>query len=253
MRTVVDAERAGCSYWTDTWRHRELLRFLVLRDLTVHYKQTVIGIAWALLRPMLTIAVFTVFGALFETGTQGLPRVMLVTPAALLWQLFSSSVSDASNSLIANTNLVTKVFFPRFIVPVSSIVACLVDFVVGLIILVAVMSWYGYVPKETVLSLPLFVLLVIMSSTGAGLLLAALIVRYRDFRYLIPVFLQLGLYVSPIAFSSATVQASTRLPQPVKIAYFLNYFKKYRISFFEMPFYFLTHTLNIFTWQLLLC
>ena len=221
-QTVIEAGDGAGAYWKDLWNYRSLLRFLVRRDLTVHYRQTVIGVAWALLRPLLTIAVFSVFGAVFQTGTEGLPRVLLVAPAALLWQLFSSSVTDASNSLIANANLITKVYFPRSIVPLSSVVVCLVDFLVALSILAVLMFWYGYVPGATVLLVPIFVLLALMSALGAGLLLSALNVKYRDFRYIVPFMVQLGLYVSPVAFSSSAIRASTRVPPILKALYFLN-------------------------------
>ena len=217
-QTVIEAGDGAGAYWKDLWNYRSLLRFLVRRDLTVHYRQTVIGVAWALLRPLLTIAVFSVFGAVFQTGTEGLPRVLLVAPAALLWQLFSSSVTDASNSLIANANLITKVYFPRSIVPLSSVVVCLVDFLVALSILAVLMFWYGYVPGATVLLVPIFVLLALMSALGAGLLLSALNVKYRDFRYIVPFMVQLGLYVSPVAFSSSAIRATLRLSSPVWLA-----------------------------------
>lgn len=222
QRTIIEAGGNPAGYWKDLWNYRGLFRFLAWRDLLVRYKQTVIGIAWAVIRPLLTIGVFTAFGAIFDTDTGLVPRVLLVTAATLPWTLFSSALSEASNSLIANSNLVTKVYFPRLIVPLSSIMVCLVDFLIAFVILIGLMIYYGQVPGLHVFALPAFLLLALLSATGGGLLLSALNVKYRDFRYVVPFIVQLGLFVSPIAFSSSEIYASQKLPEIVKWLYSLN-------------------------------
>ncbi len=222
QRTIIEATGNGSGYWKDLWNYRGLFRFLAWRDLLVRYKQTVIGIAWAVIRPLLTIGVFTFFGAMFDTDTGITPRVLLVTAATLPWTLFSSALSEASNSLIANSNLVTKVYFPRLIVPLSSIIVCLVDFLIAFVILIALMFYYGAMPGPEIFALPAFLLLALLSATGGGLLLSALNVKYRDFRYVVPFIVQLGLFVSPIAFSSADVYSSDKIPEVLKWLYSLN-------------------------------
>ncbi|MFN8713366.1 MAG: ABC transporter permease [Bacteroidota bacterium] len=222
QRTIIEAGGNPAGYWKDLWNYRGLFRFLAWRDLLVRYKQTVIGIAWAVIRPLLTIGVFTFFGAMFDTATGIVPRVLLVTAATLPWTLFASSLSEASNSLIANSNLVTKVYFPRLIVPLSSIIVCLVDFLIAFVILIALMFYYGVMPGAEIFALPAFLLLAILSATGGGLLLSALNVKYRDFRYVVPFIVQLGLFVSPIAFSSADVYSSDKIPEALKWLYSLN-------------------------------
>ncbi|MGL5888667.1 MAG: ABC transporter permease, partial [Bacteroidia bacterium] len=222
QRTIIEAGGNPAGYWKDLWNYRGLFRFLAWRDLLVRYKQTVIGIAWALIRPLLTIGVFTFFGAMFDTATGVVPRVLLVTAATLPWTLFSSALSEASNSLIANSNLVTKVYFPRLIVPLSSIIVCLVDFLIAFVILIALMIYYGQLPGVQIFALPAFLLLAILSATGGGLLLSALNVKYRDFRYVVPFIVQLGLFISPIAFSTSEIYASDKLPEVIKWMYSLN-------------------------------
>lgn len=222
QRTLIEATGNGSGYWKDLWNYRGLFRFLAWRDLLVRYKQTVIGVAWAVIRPLLTIAVFTFFGAMFDTDTYSTPRVLLVTAATLPWTLFAAALGEASNSLIANSNLITKVYFPRLIVPLSSVIVCLVDFAIAFVLLIVLMLYYGVVPGPQVFALPLFLLLALLSATGAGLLLAALNVKYRDFRYVVPFIIQLGLFVSPIAFSSADIYASTKVPEVLKWCYSLN-------------------------------
>lgn len=222
QRTIIEATGNGSGYWKDLWNYRGLFRFLAWRDLLVRYKQTVIGIAWAVIRPLLTIGVFTFFGAMFDTDTGATPRVLLVTAATLPWTLFSSALSEASNSLIANSNLVTKVYFPRLIVPLSSIIVCLVDFLIAFVILIALMFYYGSAPGPELFALPAFLLLALLSATGGGLFLSALNVKYRDFRYVVPFIVQLGLFVSPIAFSSADVYGSDKIPGALKWLYSLN-------------------------------
>jgi lipopolysaccharide transport system permease protein len=209
---IIEAGRAEKEYWKDLWRYRELFYFLAWRDILVRYKQTVIGIAWALIRPFLTMLVFTfVFGKLAKLPSEGAPYPILVFAAMLPWQFFSNSLSECSNSLISNANLISKVYFPRLIVPVSAVVVSFVDFMISGIILLGLMAWYDFVPGWRILTLPLFILIAFLAATGAGLWLAALNVEYRDFRYIVPFLVQFGLYVSPVGFSSSIVPEQWRL------------------------------------------
>lgn len=199
-------------YWRDLWRYRELFYFLAWRDILVRYKQTFIGVAWSVLRPFLTMVAFTiVFSKLAKLPSNGVPYPILVFAALLPWQFFSNSLSEASNSLINNSNLLTKVYFPRLIVPTSSVIVSLVDFCISLVILSLLMGWYGFVPGLQILSLPLFFLLALFASFGFSLWLAALNVKYRDFRYVVPFIVQFGLYISPVGFSSSIVPEKWRL------------------------------------------
>lgn len=199
-------------YWRDLWRFRELFYFLSLRDILVRYKQTSIGLAWALLRPLLTMLVFTVvFGKLAKLPSDSAPYPILVYAALLPWQFFSGAFSDAGNSLITNANMISKVYFPRLVVPASAIIVNFVDFLISGLILVLLMLWYHYMPTWHMLALPLFTLMAMLVAMGAGLWIAALNVKYRDFRYVIPFIVQLGLYVSPVGFSSAVVPERWRL------------------------------------------
>lgn len=210
---IIEAGRTERHYWRDLWRYRELFYFLAWRDLLVRYKQTVIGIAWALLRPLLTMLVFTiVFGKLAKLPSEGgAPYPILVFAALLPWQFFSNALSEASNSLIGNANLISKVYFPRLIIPASSIITCFVDFLISGVILVGLMVWYQFVPDWRILTLPLFIALAFAAAMGFGLWLTALNVKYRDFRYVVPFIVQLGLYVSPVGFSSNIVPEKWRL------------------------------------------
>jgi len=199
-------------YWRDLWRYRELFYFLAWRDILVRYKQTTIGIAWSVLRPFLTMIAFTlVFSKLAKLPSEGVPYPILVFAALLPWQFFSNALSEASNSLIMNANLLTKVYFPRLIVPTSSVIVSLVDFCISLGILALLMLWYGFIPDWRILSLPLFFALAFLASFGCSFWLAALNVKYRDFRYVVPFIVQFGLYISPVGFSSAIVPEKWRL------------------------------------------
>lgn len=204
---VLEAGRAERNYWRDIWAYRELFAILAWRDVAVRYKQTVIGVAWALVRPFLTMVVFTiVFGHLARLPTDGTaPYPVLVFAGLLPWFLFSSVLSEASSSIVGNAHLIGKVYFPRIIVPMSSAVVALVDFLVNFAMLVALMAWYGFLPNWHVVFLPAFVLLAVLASLGPALFITALNVKYRDFRYIIPFLVQFGLYVSPVGFSSAVV------------------------------------------------
>lgn len=209
---VIEAGRTEKQYWKDLWRYRELFYFLAWRDVLVRYKQTAIGIAWALIQPFLTMVVFTVvFGNLAKLPSGGVPYPILVFAAMLPWQFFANALSGCSNSLISNANLISKVYFPRLIVPASAVIVSFVDFMVSGIILLALMTWYIFVPDWRILTLPLFIAIAFAAAMGAGLWLAALNVRYRDFRYIVPFIVQFGLYVSPVGFSSSIVPKQWRL------------------------------------------
>jgi lipopolysaccharide transport system permease protein len=209
---VIEAGRAERQYWQDLWRYRELFYFLAWRDILVRYKQTAIGIAWALIRPFLTMVVFTlVFGKLAKLPSEGAPYPILVFAAMLPWQFFSNALGECSNSLITNANLISKVYFPRLIVPISAVIVSFVDFMISGMILLGLMAWYNFVPDWRILTLPLFIGIAFAASMGVGLWLAALNVEYRDFRYIVPFIMQFGLYISPVGFSSSVVPEQWRL------------------------------------------
>ncbi len=209
---VIEAGRAEKQYWKDLWRYRELFYFLAWRDILVRYKQTAIGMAWALIRPFLTMVVFTVvFGNIAKLPSEGVPYPILVFAAMLPWQFFATALSECSNSLITNANLISKIYFPRLIVPISAVIVSFVDFMVSGIILLGLMAWYNFVPSWRILTLPLFTGIAFAASIGVGLWLAALNVEYRDFRYIVPFIVQFGLYISPVGFSSNVVPEQWRL------------------------------------------
>ncbi len=210
---IIEAGGTERQYWRDLWRYRELFYFLAWRDILVRYKQTIIGMAWALIRPFLTMVVFTiVFGKLAKLPTEGdAPYAILVFAAMLPWQFFANSLSECSNSLISNSNLISKVYFPRLIVPTSGVVVSFVDFMISGIILLGLMAWYNFIPSWRIITLPLFIAIAFAASMGAGLLLASLNVKYRDFRYIVPFIVQFGLYISPVGFSSNVVSEQWRL------------------------------------------
>jgi len=214
---IIKPGMGALHYWKDIWRYRELFFFLAWRDILVRYKQTVIGIAWSVIRPLATMLVFTVvFGTLAKLPSNGVPYPIMVFAAMLPWQFFANSLSENSNSLIDNANLLTKVYFPRLIVPAGSVIVGLVDFFISLVILFGIMAWYRFVPDIRMLLLPFFLVLAFLASFGAGLWLSALNVKYRDFRYVVPFLVQFGLYISPVGFSSSI------LPEKWRMFYFLN-------------------------------
>ena len=197
-RLTIEAGRAERHYWRDLWRYRELFYFLAWRDILVRYKQTVIGVAWSLIRPFLTMIVFTViFGKLAKMPSSGVPYPILVFAALLPWQFFANSFSESGNSLVANSNLISKIYFPRLIIPSGSVVVGFIDFLISAVFLVALMVWYRFMPDWRVLTLPFFTLVALAAALGAGFLIAALTVEYRDFRFIVPFIVQFGLYVSP--------------------------------------------------------
>lgn len=214
---IIEAGRTERHYWADLWRYRELFYFLAWRDLLVRYKQTAIGIAWAVLRPFLTMVVFTVvFGKLAGLSSGNVPYPILVFAALLPWQLFATAFSESGNSLVSNSGLISKVYFPRLVIPMSAVVVSLADFFISLAILVALLIWYGFMPGWQILTLPLFMLLAVAAALSAGIWTAALNVKYRDVRFIIPFVMQTGLYVSPVGFSSSVV------PEHWRLAYSLN-------------------------------
>ncbi len=210
---VIEAGRSERHYWRDLWRYRELFLVLAWRDVAVRYKQTVIGVSCALIRPFLTMVIFTiVFGRIARLPSEGdVPYPIMVFAGMLPWMFFSSAVSEASGSLIANSNLISKVYFPRMIVPTASVVVAFIDFLIGFLILIGLMLWYGFAPNWRIVLLPAFVMLAFCASLGPGLLMTTLNVKYRDFRYVIPFVVQFGLYLSPVGFSSSVVPEHWRL------------------------------------------
>jgi lipopolysaccharide transport system permease protein len=210
---TIEPGRIEKNYWRDLWRYRELFIILAARDISVRYKQTAIGVAWALIQPLLTIIIMTViFGhvaGLHSVGTA--PYAIMVCAANLPWMFFSSALSTASQSMVGNANLVTKVYFPRLIIPTSAVVTSAVDFLISFLILFLVMAWYRFVPSWTILALPVFIVMGFLAALGPGLFLTALNVKYRDFRYVIPFVVQLGAYVSPVLYSSELVRQKAGL------------------------------------------
>ncbi|MEQ1898974.1 MAG: ABC transporter permease [Vicinamibacterales bacterium] len=210
---IIEAGRTEANYWRDLWRYRELFYFLAWRDILVRYKQTVLGVAWALIRPLLTTIVLTVvFSKVAKLPAPGAaPYALLVFTGMLPWQFFSTALSESSDSLIGSANLISKVYFPRLIVPAGSVITSFVDFLITLGLAAAMMLWYGYFPDWRLAVLPLFVILAFGAAFGAGLCLCALNVKYRDFRYIVPFIVQFGLYISPVGFSSSNIPERWRL------------------------------------------
>ncbi len=215
---LIEPGLAGKNYWNDLWRYRELFYILSWRDIKVRYKQTVIGAAWSIVRPLLTMIVFTVvFSKVAKLPSEGsAPYSILVFAALLPWQFFANSLSEASNSLLGNTNLITKVYFPRMILPASSVITSFVDFAISFGLLALMMLFYQYMPSWQIVFLPFFLILAFAASFGISLYLTALNVKYRDFRYIIPFVVQFGLYISPVGFSSSIV------PEKWKLLYSCN-------------------------------
>ena len=209
---IIEPNRTTVAFFRELLRYRELFYFLAWRDILVRYKQTVIGVAWSVIRPLLTMLVFTVvFGRLAKLPSEGVPYPILVFSAMLPWQYFANAMQESSNSLIAESRLISKVYFPRLIVPASSVIVSAVDFLISLVLLGLLMLGYGFIPSWTLLFMPFFFLLATLAALGAGFWLSALNVKYRDFRYIVPFLVQFGLYVSPVGFSSSVVPERWRL------------------------------------------
>jgi len=221
---VIEPGLSEKNYWKDLWRYKELFYILSWRDIKVRYKQTVIGAAWGVIRPLLTMLIFTfVFGKLGNLDKKHIPYVpysILVFAGLLPWQFFATALSEASNSLIGNTNLITKIYFPRLIIPASSIIVSLVDLAISFLLLIAVMVFYRYIPPVEIIALPFFVLLAFLISFGSGLYVTALNVKYRDFRYIIPFIVQLGIYVTPVGYSSSVI--AERYSEKIRLLYSIN-------------------------------
>ncbi len=209
---VVEAGRTERQYWKDLWRYRELFFFLAWRDLLVRYKQTVVGVSWSLIRPLLTMLILTVvFGKLGRMPSGGSPYPLLVLCGMLPWNFFSMAISDSGNSLVGNSSLVAKIYFPRLILAASSVITSFVDFLVSFAFLLVLLVWYRFLPPAAVLILPFFGLLAFLASLGAGFWISALMVKYRDFRFIVPFIVQFGLYLSPVGFQSSVVPVRYRL------------------------------------------
>jgi len=210
---IIEPGRTEKNYWRDLWLYRELFYILSWRDIKVRYKQTVIGAAWSIVRPLLTMIIFTIiFGRVAKLPTEGkAPYAIMVYAAMLPWQFFANALAEASNSLIGNSNLITKIYFPRMIIPASSVIVSLVDFSISFILLLGLMIWYRFAPTPQIFLLPFFIVMAFLASFGVSLYITALNVKYRDFRYIIPFIVQFGLYVSPVGFSSSVVPEKWRL------------------------------------------
>jgi lipopolysaccharide transport system permease protein len=220
QRLVIEAGRTERQYWRDLWNYRELFYLLAWRDLLVRYKQTTVGVAWALIRPFLTTVVLTiVFGKFGKMPSGNVPYGLLVLAGMLPWQFFSTGLSESGNSLVTNSNLISKVYFPRMIIPAGSVITSFVDFLISAAFLVVLMVWYQYVPPIQIVLLPFFVLLAFAASFGVGLWIAALMVEYRDFRFIVPFIVQFGIYISPVAYMSSIV---SRYGESYRLLYSLN-------------------------------
>lgn len=218
---VIEAGRTEANYWRDLWRYRDLFAFLAWRDILVRYKQTVFGVLWAVLRPFLMMVIFVViFSRVAGLPSGDVPYPLLVLGGMLPWQFFASSLSESSNSLVANANLITKIYFPRIILPASAVIVAMIDFAITLVMMAAVMVWYAYVPPARIVFLPLFIVLALVAALGPGLIATALNVKYRDFRFVIPFLVQFGLYVSPVGFRSDVIEA--KLGLLARLIYSLN-------------------------------
>jgi lipopolysaccharide transport system permease protein len=209
---LIEPGRGLKHYWRDLWAYRELFYFLAWRDITVRYKQTVIGVAWSLVRPFLTMVVFTiVFGKLARLPSGNTPYPILVFAAMLPWQFFSNALTASSESLVGNANMISKVYFPRLAIPTSAVIVSFVDFLLSFVMLLILMAWYQFVPSWRIVALPLLTLLAFSAAMGVGLWFASLNVKYRDFRFIVPFVVQFGIYASPVGFSSSIVPAKWRL------------------------------------------
>ncbi len=214
---TIESGKAERHYWMDLWRYRELFYILAWRDIAVQYKQTIMGVLWAVIRPLLTMIIFVVvFGKIAKLPSEGIPYPIFVFAAMLPWTFFATAFASAGNSLIGNANLISKVYFPRLIIPAASIIVAGVDFLISFTILIILMFWYSYFPTWHILTLPLFLLLGFFAAFGSGLFIASLNVKYRDFKFIIPFVVQLGLYISPVAFST------TLVPEKYQLLYYLN-------------------------------
>ncbi|MDC0106077.1 ABC transporter permease [Flavobacteriaceae bacterium] len=215
---IIQPNKTELNYWKDLWEYRDLFYILSWKDIKVRYKQTVIGLAWSVIKPLLTMIIFTfVFGSIAKLPSEGdVPYAIMVFAGLLPWQFFSTALTECSGSLIGNTNLISKVYFPRLIIPVSTIVNSFIDFAISFGILILLMIYYQFVPSYNIIFLPFLIFLTFCTSLGFGLWFATLNVKFRDFRYVIPFIVQLGVYVSPVGFKSSIV------PQEWMFLYSMN-------------------------------
>ena len=205
---IIEAGRTEGQYWRDLWGYRELFYVLAWRDITVRYKQTAIGVLWAIIQPLLNAVIMTfIFHRVAGVKTVGdAPYILVVYAATMPWQFFSTSLGGSSNSVLSNAQLISKIYFPRLIIPASAVVTALADLAVSIVLLLGMMFFYWYLPTWRMCFLPLFVLLAFCVALGPGLLLTALTVKYRDFRHIVPFVIQLGLFASPVGYPSSKVQ-----------------------------------------------
>jgi lipopolysaccharide transport system permease protein len=217
-KIVIEPGKIEKNYWRDIWKYKELFYILSWRDVKVRYKQTVFGILWAFIRPFLTMIIFTfIFNKVAGLKTQeSTPYALLVFSALLPWQFFSTSLSSAGESLITNANLLTKIYFPRIIVPASAIITNFIDLLISMVVLILMMIYFKYLPSTKIFFLPIFILFSLFSSFSFGVFISTLNVKYRDFRYVVPFVIQIGLYISPVGFSSSVV------PEKWRYIYYLN-------------------------------
>lgn len=214
---VLEPGKTDKHYWKDVFQFRDLFWVLARRDVSVRYKQTVIGILWAVLRPLLTMLVFTlIFGKIAKLPSEGVPYSLLVFTGMIPWFFFASSVTESSNSLVTNANLLSKVYFPRILVPLSSVLVAAMDFVIGMVLLTIMLLYFDFMPSWRLLTIPFFLAVAFSAASGIGLLFSALNVKYRDFQFIVPFVVQFGLYLSPVGFSSSVV------PEKWQLAYALN-------------------------------
>jgi lipopolysaccharide transport system permease protein len=211
QRLIIEAGRTERQYWRDLWRYRELFYFLAWRDFLIRYKQTVVGIAWSLIRPVLTLLVLLIVVKVGKLPTGGVPAALMLFAGLLPWTFFSTAMSESGNSLVNNANLVSKIYFPRLVVPASSVIVSLVDFLVSALFMVGLMLYYRFVPPAQIVFLPFFMLLVFAAALGIGLWIAALMVEYRDFRFIVPFAVQFGLYASPVFMLTSQFNERLRL------------------------------------------
>ena len=222
FEVYIEPGRSEKNYWKDLWRYRELFYILSWRDIKVRYKQTIIGVAWSIIRPLFTLIIFTfIFGEIAKfPAPEGVRYSILVFAGLLPWQFFATGMSEASNSLIGNERLISKVYFPRMIIPASSVITSLVDFAISLFLMFGLLAWYGVVPSVNLIFLPLFIIMAFFASFGVGLWLTSLNVKYRDFKHVVPFLVQIGLYISPVGFTSEL--ASKMIPEKFKLLYYIN-------------------------------
>jgi lipopolysaccharide transport system permease protein len=205
---IIEAGQIERQYWHDIWNYRELFYVLAWRDISVRYKQTAIGVVWAVLQPLITTIIFTVFGKVAKIPSDGVPLPLMVMAATLPWQFFSTSLTGSSQSLVTNANLISKIYFPRMIIPAGAVITALVDLLITFGLFFILMAWFHFLPTWRLVALPPLIIMAFLAAIGPGLLLTALNVKYRDFRYIIPFIVQIGIYISPVPYPSTIISQS---------------------------------------------